>query len=130
MRCCEIMVNLLSHSSLLRADDVHLKGRPLATRFCIFCDLAAVEDARHFVMGCPKWQMLRNELFREIADIEDGIGQAILDAQCDTLLMLLGKPVEGFTIEQMCSVVYLHGAYLEYVQGENSRRYRITCVCY
>ena len=38
MRCCEIMVNLLSHSSLLRADDVRLKRRPLATRFCIFCD--------------------------------------------------------------------------------------------
>ena len=104
MRCCETMVKLLAHSSLLRVDDVRLKGRPLSARFCTFCQLAAPEDARHFVMECPRWQLLRNLLFGEITSIEDGSGQAILDAQCDVLLVLLGKTVEGFSPEQMHKV--------------------------
>ena len=48
-----------------------------------------------------------NVLFREITCIEDGSGQAILDAQCDVLLVLLGKPVVGFYADQMCRVWYI-----------------------
>ena len=121
MGCCEIIVKLLSHSSLLRVDDVRLKGRPFAASFCTFCDLAAIENARHFVMECPKWQQLRTELFREITDIEDGSGQAILDAQCDTLLVLLGKPVVGFSIEQMCRVWYISMVHISNMYKERIR---------
>ena len=34
MKCCEMMVRLVSHSSLLKTDDVRLKRSSVASRFC------------------------------------------------------------------------------------------------
>ena len=114
------MVRLISHSSMLRVDDVRLKGRPMAARFCGFCELAAQENARHLVMECPRWQARRNVMFREIGNIDDGSGQAILGTQCDLLLVLLGKSV-CFSMEQMCklwhiAMVHISGMYNERVR--------------
>ena len=48
--------------------------------------------------------MLNIFIITSITSIEDGSGQAILDAQCDVLMVLLGRPVEGFSLEQMHKV--------------------------
>ena len=115
------MVRLISHSSMLRVDDVRLKGRPMAARFCGFCDLAAQENVRHLVMECPRWQARRNVMFREIGNIDDGSGQAILDAQGDILLVLLGKSVEGFSEEQMCKLWHIAMVHISDMYNERVR---------
>ena len=104
MRCWETMVRLISHTSLLKVDDVRLKGSTVAARFCTSCDLSAMEDARHLIMQCPKWQSERTELMAEILNISDGTGQALLESQCDLLYVLMGKHARGFTYEQMVGV--------------------------
>ena len=104
MKCCETMVRLVTHASLLRTDDVRLKGSTIASRFCVNCDLSAMDDVRHLVLSCPRWQLMRTEMMEEISRIADGSGRAILDSQCDLLYVLLGKPVTGFTFEQMVLV--------------------------
>ena len=47
MRDCEVMI---SHASLLKDDDVRLKGLSIASRFCAQCNLSALDDVRHLVM--------------------------------------------------------------------------------
>ena len=63
MRCCEVMVKLLTHASLLRSDDVRLKRLPAVSRFCNRCDLAAIDDVEHLVLQCPFLQPERTMLF-------------------------------------------------------------------
>ena len=112
MKCCETMVRLVTHASLLRTDDVRLKGSSMASRFCVNCDLAAMDDARHLVLECPRWQLIRTEMMSEISRISDGSGRALLDSQCDLLYVLLGKSVTGLTFEQMVVVWIIASKYI------------------
>ena len=118
---CETIVKILSHSSMLRVDDVRLKGRPISERFCTYCDLAAPEDARHFIMECPKLQALRSCMFDRLSSIEDGSGQAILAAQCDILLVLLGRPVQGFSADQMFKFWCISATHITLMYNERLR---------
>ena len=94
MRECEIIVCLATHFSVLRNDDVRLKGLPLGARLlvCDQCDLADIDDARHLIMQCPELQHQRTVMMDEIAGIEGGFGQ------------LMAKHVEGFSWDQMVTV--------------------------
>ena len=56
------MIKLVIHSSLLKTDDVRLKGLPVLARFCDKCDLSAMDDVRHLVLQCPNLQPERNDL--------------------------------------------------------------------
>ena len=118
---CETIVKILSHSSMLRMDDVRLKGRPIAERFCTSCDLAAPEDARHFIMECPKLQALRSCMFDRLSSINDGSGQAILASQCDILLVLLGRPVRGFSDDQMVKFWCISATHITLMYNERLR---------
>ena len=104
LRCCETMMKIITHASLLRSDDVRLKGAPPAARFCILCDLSELDDVGHMVMSCPSLQPERESLFEEIRVIQDGSGQAFLSSGCDILMVLLGRPVDGLTAEQMLNI--------------------------
>ena len=64
---------------------------------------------------------MRNELFRELTSIGDGSGQAIIDAQCDVLLVLLGRPVAGFSTEQMYKVWYISMVHISKMYKERIR---------
>ena len=74
-RCCETMVKLVSHASMLKSDDVRLKGATMYARSCEDCDLGAIDDVRHLVLQCPRWQPERTDLLNEIANIPDGSGK-------------------------------------------------------
>ena len=50
---CEVMAKIVSHASILKVDDVLLKGHLSIARFCGLCDLTAEDDLRHFVRQCP-----------------------------------------------------------------------------
>ena len=50
---CETLAKLVCHASLLKVDDVRLKGSSLASKFCTLCDLGQKEDVRHLVLQCP-----------------------------------------------------------------------------
>ena len=104
MKSCETMVRLVSYASLLRADDVRLKGSPIASRFCTSCDLAAEDDVRHLIMQCPKWQTERTSFLMEITSITDGSGQTLLESQCDLVYVFLGRKATDLTFEQMVVV--------------------------
>ena len=89
---------------MLKVDDVRLKGSPIAARCCSSCDLSAMDDARHLILQCPKWQAERTDLMSEILRIPDGTGQVLLESQCDIVYVLMGKPFRGFSSEQMVIV--------------------------
>ena len=75
MRCCETIVGLISHSSMLKVDDAKLKGSPMFSKFCSDCDHAAMDDVRQLFMHCPKWQLERNEMLSAIVNIPGGCGR-------------------------------------------------------
>ena len=112
MKCCEVVVRLLSHASLLKTDDVRLKGSSIAARFCNSCDLAAMDDVRHLILQCPAWQEERSDMMREISLIPDGSGQVILGSQVDLLYVLMGSGCNACTFEQMVIVWSISARYI------------------
>ena len=103
MKACECLMKLITHSSLLKTDDVRLKGQTIAARFCDRCEHASMDDVRHLVLQCPSLQDARNAMFRELSEVDNGRSHVILASPGDTLYLLLGKIADGFSIEVMVS---------------------------
>ena len=108
---CEIMVKLLCHSSLLKLDDVRLKGLPLAAKFCSSCDYSATDDAEHMIMQCPSLQPIRTEMFVEMNQIQDYPGNVLFEPGENTFLILMGKPylnLNAATMESIWKIAARH----------------------
>ena len=105
MKRCETIVKLISHASLLKVDDVRLRGASSFSKFCVDCDLGVVDDIRHLVLQCPKWQTGRTEMMNEIENIPDGRGVALLNSQCDLVIALLGGIDNVYTYEQKVRIL-------------------------
>ena len=101
MRQCETMAKLVCHASMLRSDDVRLKGLNRSYRQCPLCDLAALDDAYHLLLQCLALQLERNQLFLTITNIPDGTGNIAIEAEDDTLALLLGKAVLVLDLHQL-----------------------------
>ena len=101
MKACECLMKLITHSSLLKTDDVRPKGQTFAARFCDRCQLASMDDVRHLVLQCLFMQDARNAMFRELSEVDNGRGQVICASPGDTLYLLLGKIADGFSVEEM-----------------------------
>ena len=106
------MVKLISHASLLKNDDVRLKSMPMYSRFCGDCDLADVDDVKHLMLQCPKWQDDRTEMLNMIENIPDGSGQRLLNAQGDLTLALLGKIDDRLMFEQSIEILKISARYI------------------
>ena len=96
---CETLSKLVCHASLLKVDDVWLKGSTLATRFCTLCDMGQEEDVRHLVLQCSVFEYERSEMFEEIRQLPNNVDTNILDNELDILGILLGKSVDGYLID-------------------------------
>ena len=106
------MVKVVTHSSLLRNDDVRLKSMPVYTRFCENCDLAAVDDVKHLILQCPKWQSMRSEILEEIANIPDGSGKILINTLCDLVIALLGKIECDFSYDQKVKILSIAARFI------------------
>ena len=47
----------------------------------MLCDLGSVEDTRHFVLECPRWQVITDTFPDEVRGIEDGSCRRLLMSQ-------------------------------------------------
>ena len=91
----ETMAKIISHASLLKCDDVRLKHLPYGNKACSLCDHYQTEDISHVIMQCPGTQLLRNEMFAEIASCADA-DSVMREYAPETMSILLGKlPVGG-----------------------------------
>ena len=96
---CESLAKLFCQASLLKVDDARLKGSSLASKFCSLCELGIVEDARHLVLQCPVFQDERAAMFSEIRRLPNNLGANALDNDADILGTLLGRSIDGYTID-------------------------------
>ena len=118
---CETLGRLVCHASLLRMDDIRLKGLPAFARACPLCDLSAPDDARHLILQCTSSEDSRNLMFAEItARMEAGNPHFSLTG--DILSILLGKQCEGYSFEQMECLWVISGKYIHEMYRENLRQ--------
>ena len=66
MKQCEVMVKLITHSSLLKSDDGRLRKLPFGSKMCTMCDLCSLEDSNHMVMQCSRQEIHRVNMHNEI----------------------------------------------------------------
>ena len=97
----ETLARLVCHASLLKTDDVRLKGRHRSERVCALCDMYEDDNVRHLVMQCPRLQPERATMFTELRNSGGGSGGRVLENHGDILSVLLGGPVEVLTGDQM-----------------------------
>ena len=118
MRHCEIMVKLITHSSLLKGDDGRLKREPFVSRTCTLCDLFTLDDAKHMIMQCPVHEDARIIMYNEINERYD------LDLGECTLGNLIGKNLTDKTFEEMLPLWYIssYHIYMMYKKTINNRR--------
>ena len=98
------MGKIACHASLPKVDDIRLKGQPNSTRLCGLCDHAAVDDIKHLVLQCVRWQLERDTPFNEIDDIADGSGWRLHTLQSKFLKVLLGECIASFSNEQYARI--------------------------
>ena len=60
-----------------------------------------MDDVRHLVLQCPRWQPLRNEVLHSISHIPDGSRKALLEFHCD---LVVGKCANDFSVQQMSTI--------------------------
>ena len=112
---CETLARKVCHGSLLRMDDIRLKGSSAFARACPLCDLSAPDDAKHLILQCPSSENSRRKMFAAVAThMEAGDPEFCLTG--DILSVLLGKNLIGYSFEQMeslwlISVKFIHGMY-------------------
>ena len=63
-------------------------------------------------MQCPKLQTMRNEMMDTVGSIPDGSRVALLESQCNLVLILLGKYAEGYSLEQMVIIWAIASKYI------------------
>ena len=100
-KSCEILAKIISHASLLKADDFKYKNLAGTARMCDLCNDFEIENARHFILKCPYFACERNTMLREIDQIEDGSGTVLFDNNVDMLYTILGRPNERLNGVQM-----------------------------
>ena len=101
MKICETLARLVCHASLLKTDDVRLKRLNRSERVCSLCDLYEDDNVRHLVMQCPRLQPERATMFVELWNAGGGSGAMVLDEHGYILSILLGKPSDVPTGDQM-----------------------------
>ena len=98
---CETLAKLVCHASLLKVDDVRLNGSSLASKFCTLCDTGQIDDVKHLVLQCPSLDGERDSMFLEIRQLPNNLGTNALEGDEDILGTLLGRNIDGYTVEQM-----------------------------
>ena len=98
MRRCEVMIKLLCHASLLKADDNRLRREPFGSRCCIRCGLAAYDDARHLIMQCPTLEDIRVDMYGEIDAICEDFGRH------DVFPIIMGGKIPGWEFPEMVPI--------------------------
>ena len=101
---------------------MRLKSLPIFSRFCGDCDLAAIDDVKHLVLQCPKWQDDRTEMMNMIENIPDGSGQMLLNAQGDLALALLGKIDDRLTFEQTIEILKISARYISKMYNDKIKQ--------
>ena len=94
---CEIMSKILCHSSILKSDDLRLKSLTRMHRLFNFCDVHAVEDARHFILHCTFFQSDRDKMLNEISNIHESVERAMRESRVEILYIVLGHPIENLS---------------------------------
>ena len=112
MGICEEMAAIVTESSLLKANDVRLKGCSFWARTCERCDYGTIENARHLIMQCPFFDENRREMYRELEDLQcEEITEALSNPQ-NTLSLVLGKQPENMSLANMLNLCMITGKHI------------------
>ena len=95
---------------------ISLCGKPT-----LYISLLAIDDVRHLVLQCPRWQNERTEMLNEIDNIPDGSGHALLNSQCDLVIALLGKVDPDLSYEQKVTILTISSKYISKMYFRKTR---------
>ena len=123
-RKCEILMEILCHSSNLLADDVKSRNQPRVNKMCVLCDRYEVEDAIHLILQCPFFHQERVQMFNDISNVDRCIDNAIRDTGKDILHIILGYPIDGISEEllERIRMIVLNSVSLMYIRNTSEKR--------
>jgi hypothetical protein len=93
----KLMASLRSGTNTLEIEKGRWKGVDKEQRFCLKCDKKLVEDEKHFVTHCERYQHERGKLFEQISTLSNGkwnLSQMIADNQFSLLMAGTGDQYE------------------------------------
>ena len=108
-RMCETMVKLICNSSMLKSDNISLKGSHDTVKFCPNCDLGIVESAWHIIMQCPYNNREIVDMYSELDNIEDGSWEYVKGYGDNIMSVILGCTLPNLEMEQCFTIWEITG---------------------
>ena len=106
---CETMSKIICHASLLKSDDVRLKGMPTSNKTCIMCDHYCIEDIRHILIQCPYYHVERSEMYEEIFIKCPNAKRIFEQNRENAIFFLLGREIPFLGEEEMYTLWCISG---------------------
>ena len=108
-RMWQIMVKIICNSSMLKSDDLSLKGSHDSLKFCSNCDLGIVQSAWHIIMQCPNNHREIVRMYSELSNIEDGSWEYAKKYANDILCVVLGCEQPALDAQQCYTIWEITG---------------------
>ena len=112
VKMCETMSKILCHTSLLKRDDVRLKGLPMSNRTCVMCNMYCIEDIVHIVNQCPFYHTERIKMYEEIHRKCLNVKRIFDENAGDILYYLLGRAIPRIEEEEMMQLWSISGTFV------------------
>ena len=97
MRQCEGMAKLVCCASDLKLDKP--RNENVMSKRCELCETFEMEDANHLMLNCSYVNDIRQNMFTEINNAYNGIGEIFMQNSDNTYATLLGRVNPMFTEE-------------------------------
>ena len=107
---CETMVKIICKASELKCDK-NRHNREIGGLYCELCDDMSIENGEHIIMHCRHLQDIRNNMLKEIDNLEKSTNIPILSGADDMLSTLMGHLPEnasGEIVMPFLQIVAMH----------------------
>ena len=95
---CEIMVKIICKASDLKCHK-YRHNREIGGMYCDLCNDMSVENVEHIIMHCRHLQDIRDDMLKEIDNLERSTNMPILSGANDMLSTLMGNLPENASAE-------------------------------
>lgn len=98
-----LMTKLRVGTNFLNIELGRWEGKPLAERICNVCLTKQVEDEQHFLVDCPVYKSIRDDLFKDLKEEKYDVTDVINDKK-KLMNALIGEGLPGRT-ERVVEIV-------------------------
>ena len=109
---CEKMAALVCGCSMLKVHDLKHKRSSYWAKCCHRCDLSVLENPWHIVMQCPFCDTYRDDMYSEVARLNDEVVNDVMNDPANVYSILMGKHPPNVSMADMMKIWSISGKHI------------------